>query len=94
METEVHIAYICARDLRAACECFLVGGSVSESPQESRLIESAGLPIPFRAFSPSFYSSTRVPKFHPLLVCGCLYLYEAAAGWSLSENSMLLSACY
>lgn len=50
METEVHIAYICARDLRAACECFLVGGSVSESPQESRLIESAGLPIPFRAF--------------------------------------------
>jgi hypothetical protein len=32
----------------------------------------------------------RVPKLYPLFGCGCLYLSESAAWWSLSEDNMLL----
>jgi hypothetical protein len=53
---------------------------------------SCGMPIPFGACSFSSYSSIRVSKLHLLFSCGCLYLFESAAMWSLLENSMLLSA--
>ena len=34
-----------------------------------------------------------VPKLHQLFGCGaCICLYESDAGWSLSEDTMLLSA--
>ena len=48
----------------------------------------------FRAHNPFSYSSIRVPKLHLLLdTHGCRYLYmELAAGRSLSEDNMLLSA--
>jgi hypothetical protein len=51
METELHICYICARGLLLVCLCSLVDGSVSESSQRSRLVDSVGLPVEF--LSPS-----------------------------------------
>jgi hypothetical protein len=70
--------------------CSLIGSSVSENPrlQVSWLCWSSyGVSIPFGAQNPFSYSSLRVPKFYPLLDCGCLHLSESAAGWSLSSES-------
>jgi hypothetical protein len=39
---------------------------------------------------PSSYSSVRILKLHPLFGCG--FVSELAAGWSLSEDNMFLSA--
>ena len=62
-------------------------------PQGSMLVDSScGIAISFRAHNPSSHSSIRVPKLHPLFVCGSLYLCKPAAGWSLSESKMILSA--
>jgi hypothetical protein len=55
-------------------------------PQGSRLADSVGLPVGFlspSAHNPSFHHSIRVLKLHPLFGCGCLYLSESAAGWSI-----------
>jgi hypothetical protein len=46
MKTELYICYICAGGVGLACVS-LVGGSISESPQVSRLVESIGLPVEF-----------------------------------------------
>jgi hypothetical protein len=53
---------------------------------------SCGVPVHFGTHNPSPYFSLRIPKLHPLFGCECLYLSESAAGWSLSENNILLSA--
>jgi hypothetical protein len=44
METELHICCKCARNLILAHVCSLVGGSVSESSQRSRLVDSVDPP--------------------------------------------------
>jgi hypothetical protein len=54
--------------------CSLVDGSVSESPQGSRLIDSVGHPVEFlsptpRASSPSPNSFTRFPELHLMFDC-------------------------
>uniref|UniRef100_A0A8C6HNG8 Synaptotagmin-like protein 5 n=1 Tax=Mus spicilegus TaxID=10103 RepID=A0A8C6HNG8_MUSSI len=49
-------------------------------------INSRVIPIPFRAFSPSSYSSIGVPELIPLFGCGSLHLFQSAAGWSLSDD--------
>lgn len=49
-----------------ACVCFLVGFSVSESPQRSRLVDSVGRPVEFlspllwrpQSFPPFFYKTS------------------------------------
>jgi hypothetical protein len=50
------LLYVCARGLGPASKCCLVGGSVSERSQESRLVETAGLPmgLPPRQLLPAF----------------------------------------
>jgi len=48
MEIELQICYICGVGLGPACASSLVGDLVSESPQESKLVDSVGLRIPFR----------------------------------------------
>ena len=59
-----------------------------------RLVDSVGLPVEF--LSP--LRPTVLPPILPLVPdcplfgCGCLHLSESAAGWSLSEDNMLLSA--
>ena len=87
MKTELHICYTCAGALGPDHVCSLVGGSVSDSSQESRLVDSIGLPcgdpIPSVALNPSPTSSLRVPKLCPMFGCGPLYLFHSAAGWSL-----------
>ena len=69
----------------------VVGGSVSERPQGSRLVDSVGFLleflISFRAFSPSSNSSIRVPELSSMFGCGYLHLFQSAAEWSLSEDS-------
>jgi hypothetical protein len=93
-EDQVHICYMCvggelgvgSGDLGPACTCCLVGGSVSGSPQGSRLVDcwsSCGVPILSRALNPFSNFSTRHPKLQLMFGCGSLYLFQSAAGWSL-----------
>ena len=68
------------------CAIYLVGGSVSGSPQGSRLVDSVGLPVelyPFRALSLSHDSFIRFPKLHLVFGSGSLHLFQSAAGRSL-----------
>jgi hypothetical protein len=61
-----------------------VGGSLCESSQGSRFVDSVGLPleitIPFRAFHPSLNSSTSIPNLQLMVGCGYLHLFQSAAG--------------
>ena len=74
--------------------CSFIGGSDSESSKGLGwlILFSYRPPIPTGAHNPFSNSSIRVPKLHPLFDCGYLYLSESATGWSLSEDSMFLSA--
>jgi hypothetical protein len=65
METEFHFYYIHARHLCPSCICYLVGGSVSESSQGSRLLDFVGLPM-------KFLSSSRPSILHQTFPEGCL----------------------
>lgn len=47
METELHICCIHAGGQGPAPVCSLVGRSVSERPQASRLVDLVGLPVEF-----------------------------------------------
>jgi hypothetical protein len=51
VEIKLYICYICARDLHLACICSLVGGSVSESSQGSRLVGPVVLSVEFLSSS-------------------------------------------
>jgi hypothetical protein len=51
MKTELPVCYICAWGLFPAPVCPLVGGSDSESSQESRLVDPVGLPVEFPSLS-------------------------------------------
>jgi hypothetical protein len=67
METELHICYICARGPHSTCEYSLVGGSVSENSQVSRLVNSVGFPWSSHSLGAlscfDFCSSTSFPEF-------------------------------
>ena len=93
MRTKLHICYICRGwDLGPDYVYSLVGGSVSESPQESKLVDSVGLP-PMEFLSPLGHliltsnSPIRLPKLCPIFGCGSLCLFQSAGRWSLSEDS-------
>jgi hypothetical protein len=59
MKTKLHICYICAVGLRPASIYSLVGSLVSVSPQESRLVDSVGLPVEFLSPpGPTIFSPT------------------------------------
>jgi hypothetical protein len=90
MKTELLISYMCAKGLGPACVCSFDDGSVSESPQGSRLADSVGLSV--KLLSPSGSSilfptlpKEFLPKLRPVFGCGSLHLFLSAAGWSLSE---------
>ena len=51
LQTELHICYICARSLSPVSVWYLVGGSVFECPQGSRLVESSRLPLEYLSSS-------------------------------------------
>ena len=74
-----------------ACPCSLVVGSVSESSQEFRLVDSIGLPVEsLTSLGPSILSPnsfTRPRELHLKFHCGSQHLSESVAGWSLSEDS-------
>ena len=93
MKTKVCICYT-----RAGTHiCPLVGGSVSGSPQGSRLVDcwsSCRVPIASWFLNPYPNSSIRLPELGLMLGCGSLHLFQSVAEWSISEDSyaMLLSA--
>ena len=98
METKLHICYICVQKPRS-CLCMFCGcGFNFAKPQGSRLVDSVSLPVEFLSLSgahnPSFCSSIKVPKLHPLFGCECLNLSESGVVWILSgdSHSRLLSA--
>ena len=49
---------------------------------------SCGILISFWTHKPFFYSAIRVPKIHPLFVCGCMHPPESSFGWRISEDSI------
>jgi hypothetical protein len=69
MKTKLHICYICVGRPKTNPVCSLVGGSVSESPQWSRLVDSVGLPVEFLSPSGSPVFPVRVPKPHSMFGC-------------------------
>lgn len=84
MKTEHYMCYICAGGLVPAFTCCLVDGSVSESLQESRLVDLLGLPV---ESLPSLGSvillptiPLRLPELHPLFVCGTIHWFQSAPG--------------
>ena len=61
LKTELVICYICARSLSPVGVCYLVGGSVFECLQVSRLSESSRLPLKYLSSSgPSFLPSSPI----------------------------------
>ena len=62
----------------------LVGDSVSENSQGSRLVDSVGLsvellfPLGLSSFLQLFFQKR--PDLHPMFGCGSLHLFESAAG--------------
>ena len=68
----------------------LVFGSVSESPQKSRLVNSVSVSTETLSFSslvmllPTFAD---LLELHLMFGCGSLHLFPLTAGWSLSEDS-------
>jgi len=96
---DLHICYIRAGGLGSACVCFLVGGSVSGSPQGLRLVDSVDLLVEsLSSLGPSILPPPPTLPQDPLIClmfgCGSLHLFWSAYGWSLSEDSYarLLSA--
>ena len=95
METKLLICYICAKGLGPACAHSLVGGSVSERLQGSRLVDSVDLPVeslsfcPFRPLNLSPNSLVRLPELHLMSEYESLYLFALAAWWGLSGDSLL-----
>ena len=63
-------------------------------PQGCRLVDSVGLPVEFQyplgpqSFLLAFHKSPQAPS---TVWLWCLYLPESAAGWSFSEDNMLLT---
>jgi hypothetical protein len=78
MKTELYMCKICASGLGPACECSLVGGSVSEIPQSPQLFDIVGLPVKFLSLLGSsilpqlFHKS---PELHSEFGCGSLHLF-------------------
>jgi hypothetical protein len=77
--------------------CSLVGGSVSGSPQGSKLVGSVGLPVESLSSSGPSVLPQSLPQDSELYLmfgCGSLNLFLLAIEWSLSEDSYarLLSA--
>lgn len=66
MKMEPHFCHICAGSLGPALVCLLVGGSVSDSPKESVLVESVGLSVESLALQGSSVLSSTCP--HDLLI--------------------------
>ena len=69
MNTAAYLLHMGWGDLGSSHVCSLVGGSVSESPQSPRLVDSVGLPVKFLSHLGSSILLpilTLVPRLHPL----------------------------
>lgn len=90
-ETELHVLYICKQPLVHVSVCFLIGGSVSESSQRSRLVYSVGLSVqrshPLQDLQCLPNSTTRVLEFCSMFNCRYLCLFQSTSGQSFSENN-------
>lgn len=96
MKTKLHICYTVGRGLGPAFVCPLIDYSVSGQGQGSRLVDSIGLPVEFLSPTGSEILLSiffiRVPNFHPLFYCGCLYLSQLLGG--ASQRTAMLDTCY
>lgn len=76
---------MCGGGIGPASVCSLVGGSVPGSHQESRLVESAVVPVESLSpvsLNPFPNSSMRFPGLHLMSDCGSLF-------WSFARRSLL-----
>ena len=74
--------------LGPACAlCFLLGDSVSGSPQGSRLVDSVGFSVLLGSLNLSPNFSVRLSKLHLVIGYESLHLFLLAAGWNLSKDS-------
>ena len=89
---------ICGGGLISAAVCHLVGDSVSERSQGSRLVETAALPMGSPSSSASSSLSPIQPLgslasgFCPLVGFKYLYLSQQAACWA-SQRTAMLGSC-
>jgi hypothetical protein len=90
IKKELHTYYLCLWGLNPAQVCSLVGGSDSEIPQGSSLINcwsSCVVPICFGSLNSFPNSSIRVPDLYSIFGCWSLHLFQSAAGGSLTVDS-------
>jgi hypothetical protein len=81
METDVACLYICAEAITSFYLCSLVGGSVSESSQRSRLVDSVGPPMGFLSLSgPTIPLDRKNWRLKVLWVGWCLYPSSGGGG--------------
>jgi hypothetical protein len=93
MKIELNICYVCTGGLGPAV---YADRSVSESWQESKLVDSVSLPVEF--LSPS--GPSILPPTLPLSLCASssvwlwpVYLFKSGVGWSLSKESCQTPVC-
>jgi hypothetical protein len=72
--------------------CCLVGGSVSDRSQGSRLVEIAGLPMGSPSSSVSSSLSLTQPQGSLASVHGWVHLSLSAACWA-SQGTVMLGSC-
>ena len=92
MSKKALLCYICATDLESAHVCFLAGGLVSGSSEESGLFDTVGLllvSILLSSFNPFPNFSIEVPCLSPMFVCKDLHLSQSAAGRASQRTDML-----
>ena len=85
METELHISYLPARILGPIPICSLLGSFVSESSQESRLVDYADLlleiiPTSEPSMLPAPNSSISCLDLHSMFRCGYLPQFQLDTG--------------
>jgi hypothetical protein len=95
MKTKMN-CYICAGGLGPACAGSLVGGSVSERPQGSRLVDALGLTVgslspPGPSVLPPTLPSIRLPELCLMFGCGLCICFSQLLGGASQRTVMLVS---
>lgn len=67
---------------------FLVGSSLSESWQLSKIVDAVGLPLEFNSCPNSFI---RVPDLHSMFLCGYQHLFQPPAVKTFSDSYVSIS---
>ena len=81
IQTELHVSYLCVRGRNPDHVCSFIGGSISESSQGSKLVDSFGFLGEFLSHAghlllPPTFPQESPTSFHCLAVGVCIYFYQ------------------